>query len=228
MILRIALAVAVAIAPTSSFAGGRVKSVSCGHVAVAAAPVIVTPPVYATVAPQYQQQAQAVAGFRQSPEWAEYQQLIGYRTAVERVFAAQQAYEYTEEATGEHVSQPPTPFEAPGATPSPPRAATGASEAPETAKAPTGHTSAEAWAHFRSAYPLLNASCAKCHASEDSKGGFDIARVLLEAKASGDCETLRSLAKSVTSGRMPQGSELTAEERLNLADSILEEPATFD
>lgn len=227
MIMRLALALVVVV-PTYAYAGGRVKSVSCGHAVVVAAPAVVAPPVYATVAPQYQQQAQAVAGFRQSPEWAEYQQLIGYRTAVERVFAAQQVYEYPEEATGEHVSQPPAPFEAPGATPPTPSAAPCASEAPETVKAPTGHTSKEAWAHFRSAYPLLNASCSKCHASEDSKGGFDIARVLLEAKAGGDCETLRGLAKSVTSGRMPKGSELTAEERLNLVDSILEQPATFD
>lgn len=243
----------VGIGATPAEAGGRHNIVCAPRAVVSSyvAPTLaVVPPVYATVSPAYQAEATATASFRHSAEYQEYRELIGYRKAMEQVFQVQ-GYPLPAENAAElagPVEQPLAPapesptYNAPqntgpgavqAASDTPP-CVPGGGAAPFSAPLGAGMMPPEGTdlaagnvnEFFKGAYPILAANCLKCHTSSESKGGFSLAEAIVQAKQAGDCDTLREIALSVSSGQMPPPpSKLTAEDRLNMVNAILTQPA---
>jgi hypothetical protein len=274
MNLKIAMSLVVALGALPAEAGGYRRAVCSPYVAQAVAvaqyatPVLaVAPPVYATVGATYQAEARDTAAFRQSAEYIEYQQLIGYRTAVERLTPVLDAGEYLEEPSEEPQGQPtegegqwgaPQAPEGPAPNYAPQAAAPQASRIPDCV-APVGQANGDdsdggvryhepnetlplpeatpqvpqapqapngpVWdAEFSMKYPMLTATCMKCHTSSESKGGFDLSETIRQAKTNRDAETLNEVALTVLSGTMPPKSNLPYDVRSKLAEAIMTLP----
>jgi hypothetical protein len=97
--------------------------------------------------------------------------------------------------------------------------------APDVNYDPPQVPSGPVWdAEFSMKYPMLTATCMKCHTSSESKGGFDLSETIRQAKVNRDAETLNEVALTVLSGKMPPKANLPYDVRSKLAEAIMTLP----
>lgn len=74
---------------------------------------------------------------------------------------------------------------------------------------------------FSESHPKLSAACTACHVDEQSKGGFGIAKAVVEAQSTADCETILAMVDSIATGSMPKGKPLSDADRLAAIAELL-------
>lgn len=191
---------------------GGFRQASCGHQVVhqqaVVAAAIPYPVVGYQVAQYLQQQAVDEHAFRASPSKERLTYLEGYYQAQqERLIDS-----------GAGAAGPSRPVTLPAAT-------EGGQTNCEECQVPTVGTSDpqafSAPADFAKTHPTLAAACSACHVDEQSKGGFGIVKVVTEAQAAADCETILALVDSIATGAMPKGNPMSEAERLAAIAELL-------
>ncbi len=206
----VALIVASLIGMKHADAGGF-RQPSCGHQIVHQQAVVaaVPYPVVGYQVGQYlQQQAVDEHAFRASPSKERLTYLEGYYQAQQERLAV----------SGAGAAGPSRPATLPAAT-------EGGQTSCEGCQVPTvGTSEAQAFsapADFAKTHPTLAAACSACHVDDQSKGGFGIVKVVTEAQAAADCETILALVDSIATGAMPKGKPMSEAERLAAIAELL-------
>jgi hypothetical protein len=142
-------------------------------------------PYFYEVAPQLQGESDATYHFRRAPEYAELLDLRGYARAARELRGVLAP---SQQGTGQAVdSDTPAEPEPPEGPAKPHEAATSAASSADAADA------------FTSRYPVLAASCMKCHTGDEPKGG-----VWIDGTDPFEADDLARLAAAVVNGRMPK------------------------
>lgn len=193
-------------------AAGGVRRAACNVVhqqAVVAQAVAVPYPVVGYQVGQYlQQQAVDEHAFRASPSKERLTFLEGYYQAQQERLAD----------SGAGAAGPSRPATLPAAT----EGGQTNCEACQVQESGTSEPHAfSAPVDFSKTHPTLAAACSACHVDEQSKGGFGIVKVVTEAQAAADCETILALVDSIATGAMPKGNTLSDADRLAAIAELL-------
>lgn len=229
--LVIIIAIIVIALSNSADAGGFRQAACAPHVVHQQAAVVaaVPYPVVGYQVGQYlQQQAVDEHAFRASPSKERLTFLEGYYQAKQEEIQPAAVPQVDESSTCPDCEKPTEPpaFSAPqssvgkyiqkiGGYPPPP-------QPPQRFLESTGEPLAPGQLEsFAETHPLLSANCASCHVDEQSKGGFGIVKVVTEAQAAADCETILAMVDSIATGAMPKGKTLSDADRLAAIAELL-------
>lgn len=194
-------------------AAGGVRRAACAphvvhHQAAVVAAAIPYPVVGYQVGQYLQQQAVDEHAFRASPSKERLTFLEGYYQAQQERLAD----------SGAGAAGPSRPATLPAAT-------EGGQTTCEECQVPESGTSGppafSAPVDFSKTHPTLAAACSACHVDEQSKGGFGIVKVVTEAQAAADCETILALVDSIATGAMPKGQPMSEADRLAAIAELL-------
>ena len=209
--LVIIIAIIVIALSNSADAGGFRQAACAPHVVHQQAAVVaaVPYPVVGYQVGQYlQQQAVDEHAFRASPSKERLTFLEGYYQAQQERLAD----------SGAGAAGPSRPATLPAAT----EGGQTNCEACQVQESGTSEPHAfSAPVDFPKTHPTLAAACSACHVDEQSKGGFGIVKVVTEAQAAADCETILALVDSIATGAMPKGNTLSDADRLAAIAELL-------
>lgn len=192
-------------------ANGFRQKAACAvvHQQAVAAVAVPYPVIGYQVGQALQQQSVDEYGFRASPSQQRLTFLEGY-------FQAQQ------ERLADSGDRPPGPHQPPSEGPD---VTDGGQTNCEGCQVPESGTSEpqafSAPAAFESTHPVLSGACSACHVDEQSKGGFGIAKAVVEAQSAADCETILAMVDSIATGAMPKGKPLSDADRLQAIAELL-------
>lgn len=202
---------ALTLIPASVADAGGFRQATCGHHVVQQAAVVAAAPYPVAgyqVGQHLQQQAVDEYGFRSSPSQQRLTFLEGY-------FQAQQE---RLTVSGLGSAGPPRPVSGHPAATEGGQTCDGCQVEDSSTSEPQAFSAPAA---FATTHPKLAAACSACHVDEQSKGGFGIAKVVTEAKAAADCETILAMVDSIATGAMPKGNPLSDSERLAAIAELL-------